>query len=33
VLDALIRDRGWGRAPGDAPARAWWDAMRDEEGQ
>jgi hypothetical protein len=30
LLDALIRDRGWGRAPGDGTARAWWDAMRDE---
>src|SRR3982751_3716244 len=30
VLDALIRDRGWGRAAGEGVARAWWDAMRDE---
>ena len=30
LLDTLVRDRGWGRASGDPPLRAWWDAMRDE---
>lgn len=33
LLDALIRDRGWGRAPGAGPARAWWDVMRQEDGE
>ena len=30
LLDALIRERGWGMPPGGEPARPWWDAMRDE---
>lgn len=31
LLDTLIHARGRGLAPGDGPARPWWEAMREED--